>query len=134
MIDFWNLRTQSKIHGGFVTFYPIHFGHLKSGMHWGYPKYCYSKPGRKDYTIKLKRNGVLRLPNYLVIEENVVLRFLRPPPKEFTMPSPTSRLITKELLLFTVKFWQLDLEWWNCQLFQAFWGYCDIVATNEVTY
>ena len=74
-------RTQSKIHGGFVTFYPIHFGHLKCGTHWGYPKYCYSKPGQKDYTIKLKRNGVVRLPNYLHIEENMVLHFLRLPPR-----------------------------------------------------
>ena len=71
--------TQSKILGGFVTFYPIHFGHFKCGRHWGYPKYCYSKPGWKDYTIKLKRNGVMRLPNYLDIEESVVLRFLRLP-------------------------------------------------------
>ena len=69
--------TQSKIHGGFLTFYPIHFGHLKSGIHWGYPKYCCSKPEHKDYTIKLERNSVLRLPNYLDIEENMVLRFLK---------------------------------------------------------
>ena len=27
------IRTQSKIHGGFVTFYPIHFGHLNCGTH-----------------------------------------------------------------------------------------------------
>ena len=59
--------TQSKILGGFVTFYPIHFGHFKCGRHWGYAKYCYSKPAWKDYTIKPKRNGVMRLPNYLDI-------------------------------------------------------------------
>ena len=71
-------KTQSKIHGGFVTFYPIHFSKFKCGTYWGYPKYCYSKLGRKDYTIKLKRNSVMRLPNYLDIEENVVIwSFLR---------------------------------------------------------
>ena len=72
----WN-RTHWKIHGGFVTFYLIHFGHLKCGTHCGYPKFCYSGPGRKDYTMKLKRNSVMWLPNYLDIKENVVLRFLR---------------------------------------------------------
>ena len=77
--DKYRFRTQSKIHGGFVTFYPTHFDHLKCGTHWGYPKYYYSKPGWKDYTIKLKRNDVMRLPNYLAIEENMVLRFLRLP-------------------------------------------------------
>ena len=30
--------TQSKIHGGFVTIYPIDFGHLRCGTDWGYPK------------------------------------------------------------------------------------------------
>ena len=98
MIDFRNLRTQSKIHGGFVKFYPIHFGHLKSGTHWGYPKDWYSKSGRKDYTIKLKRNGVSRLPNYLYWEKRGVALF-EATPKEVTMPSPISRLIVKELLV-----------------------------------
>ena len=66
-------RTQSKIHGGFVTFYHIHFSQLKCDTQG------YSKPARKDYTIKLKRNGIMKLPNYLDIEENVVLHFLRLP-------------------------------------------------------
>ena len=57
---------------GFVTFYPIHFGHLKCDTHWGYPKYCYSGQGWKDYTIKLKRSSVMRLCNYLDIKGNVV--------------------------------------------------------------
>ena len=79
---FWNFHwTQSKIHGSFVTSFPIHFSHLKCGTHCSYPKYCYNKPGQKDYNIKLKRNSVMRLPNCLDIEENVVLRFLRLPPR-----------------------------------------------------
>ena len=64
---------------GFVTIYPIDFGYLRCCTDWGYPKYCYNKPGQNDYTIKLKRNGVMNLPNYLDIEESVVLRFLSLP-------------------------------------------------------
>ena len=32
-IPAWYFRIQSNIYEGFVTFYPIHFGHLKCGTH-----------------------------------------------------------------------------------------------------
>ena len=118
----------------FVTFYLIHFGQHKCGTHWGYPKYCYSRSRWKDYTVKLKRNRVMRLPNCLDIKETVVLHFLCYPKGDYHA-FPYFK-INKERItcVFTIEFRQLDLEWWNYQLCKAFWGYCDIVATNEVTY
>ena len=63
------------------------------------PKILLQQTGAEGLYYKLKRNGVMKLPNYLDIEENIVLRFLRLPLKEVKMPFPTSRLITKELLV-----------------------------------
>ena len=108
-----HIWTQSKIIGGFATFYPILFGHLKCGTYWGYPKYCYSKIGWKDYTITLKRNGDLRLPNYLDIGGKwycAVWGYLQGGYHDFPYFKVNDQGTT---CVFNVKFWQLDLESWN---------------------
>ena len=42
-----------------------------------YPKYCDSKLRRKNYALKLERNGIIRLAGYLDMKKKVMLHFLR---------------------------------------------------------